>query len=256
MAVSRLRLGRARRRDPEAQMGVLDHLEELRFRIVVSVVAWLICAFVAWFFYENLIALIRLPLEQGTLGDRPPEELYVGGIATGFLLRIKVSAMAGVVFALPVILWQIFRFIAPGLAPKERKIIVPFIGSSILLFVFGAGMAYMLLPAAIRFLLGFSVGASLEPLLQFGDYVNFVSLMVLGFGVAFELPLLIVALGAVGVVSSETLRKKRGWALAATFIIGAVATPGGDPLSQTMMAIPLYLLFEGALLVLRFGFKK
>lgn len=237
-------------------MGVLDHLEELRFRLVVSVIAWFLGGVLAWFLYEPIIELIRGPLENGTIGDRPPEELYVGGIATGFILRIKVAAMAGGVFALPVILWQVFRFIAPGLKPKEKKVLVPFVLASILLFSFGATLAYLLLPAAIRFLLGFSVDASLEPLLQFGEYVNFVSLMVLGFGIAFELPLLIVALGVVGVVSSATLRRKRAWAAVAAFIIGAVATPGGDPLSQTMMAVPLYLLYEGAIIVLRYAFKK
>ena len=239
-------------------MGLLDHLEEFRRRILISVGTWFVFAIAAYIFFEPILALIRLPLEEGgTIGGvRVIDTLVVQGIATAFVLRIKLAVVSGIVLASPVILWQVFGFVAPGLRSREKKVAIPFFLGAILLFLMGAALAYLILPTAIRWLLGFVGQLGARPLIQFDQYVNFVTLMVLAFGLCFELPLLIVALGAVGVVSSRTLRSKRPWALLATFVIGAVATPGGDPLSQTLMAVPLYLLYEASILIVRFAFKK
>lgn len=238
-------------------MELLDHLEEFRRRLLIAVGVWFLFALTAYIFYEPILDLIRLPIDQGGyVGGVKVDELYVPGITTAFVLRIKLAVTAGIILSSPVILWQIFRFIAPGLHGREKRVVLPFVATAVLLFALGATIAYLILPTAIRWLLGFVGQLEATPLIHFNEYVSFVTLMVLAFGLCFELPLLIVALGAIGVVSSSTLRKRRTWAVLAAFVIGAVATPGGDPLSQTLMAVPLYLLYEGSILVIRFAFKK
>lgn len=238
-------------------MGLLDHLEEFRRRLFIGVGAWLLAAIGSYIFYKPILDLIRLPLDKGgKIGNVVVDDLYVPGIATAFILRIKVAIFAGIVLSAPVIFWEVFRFIAPGLRSREKKVAIPFFVASILLFLLGASIAYLILPTAINWLLGFVGQLEATPLIQFNEYVSFVTLMVLAFGVCFEVPLLLVALGAVGVVTSRWLRAKRAWAFLLAFIIGAVATPSGDPLSQTLMAAPLYLLYEVSILVIRFAFKK
>lgn len=239
-------------------MELLDHLEEFRRRLLVSIGAWLVATIVAYAFFQPILDLIRLPIEEGgTIGGiEVAEALVVQGITTAFVLRIKLAVVSGIVLASPVILWQIFGFVAPGLQRREKRIAIPFFAAAILLFVIGGTIAYLMLPTAIRWLLGFVGQLDARPLIQFDQYVSFVTTMVLAFGLSFQLPLIVVALGAIGAVSSQTLRKKRALALILAFVIGAVATPGGDPLSQSLMALPLYLLYEASIIVVRFAFKK
>lgn len=238
-------------------MELIDHLEEFRRRVLISVGVWFLAALGAYIFYDPILDLIRLPIENGgRIGEVKVDQLYVPGIATAFVLRIKLAVVSGIILSSPVILWQIFGFVAPGLHRREKKIAIPFFLAAILLFAMGAGLAYLILPTAIEWLLGFVGQLEATPLIQFNEYVSFVTLMVLAFGLCFEVPLLIVALGAVGVVSSRQLRSKRAWAFLIAFVVGAVATPSGDPLSQTLMALPLYVLYEASILVIRFAFKK
>ncbi|MFP5224266.1 MAG: twin-arginine translocase subunit TatC [Actinomycetota bacterium] len=246
-----------RRRDPEGTMSVVQHLEEFRRRLFYAIIAWIVLACVAYAFYDQILGLLRLPLEEGgRIGDVVVDDLYVSGIGTAFFLKIKVSAFAGLVLAWPVIFWQIWRFITPGLRKNEKRWAVGFVAASVLLFALGAFIAYVLLPVGINWLLAFAVEPGLTPLLQFNDYINFVTLMILAFGISFEFPLILVFLAAVGMIGSDTLRGKRRWAFLGMFIIAAVATPSGDPLSQIMLAVPLYLLYEGALLFIRFVLRK
>lgn len=238
-------------------MSVVQHLEEFRKRIFFAVLAWIIASVVAYALYRPILEILRIPLrEGGRIGDVQVDDLYVSGIGTAFFLKLKVAAFAGIVLAWPVIFWQLWRFITPGLRKHERRWAAGFVAASVLLFALGAFISYLLLPVGINWLLSFAVEPGLTPLLQFSDYINFVSLMILAFGVSFEFPLVLVFLAAIGVVDSQMLRGKRRWAFLGMFVIAAVATPSGDPLSQTMLAVPLYLLYEGALLFIRFALKK
>ena len=242
-------------------MSVVEHLEELRTRIIISAVAIVAAMIVSYVFYQSILRFLLDPLTQaGMVGEvqilnEDGEPLvFIQGVVTGFFLRLKVSAFAGIVFALPVILFQFWRFITPGLEANEKRYSIPFVLSAMALFGLGGFIAFQILPIGIGFLLDFVPPA--QPLLQLTDYLNFVMLMVLGFGLSFEFPLVLVFLGLVGMIDSRMLRKRRRFAVLVAFIMAALATPGGDPLSQTAMAIPLYILYEIAILVIRFGLKR
>ena len=167
---------------------------------------------------------------------------------------MKTSAFAGLVFALPVILFQLFRFVTPGLEPRERKFAIPFVVSAVLLFVLGGYIAFLILPLGIHWLLGFVAPA--QPLIQLPEYMNFVFLLILAFGISFEFPLLLISLAGLGILSSGQLSKARRAAILSAFVIAAVATPSQDPISQIVMAVPLYILYELSILVIKYGLKR
>jgi sec-independent protein translocase protein TatC len=242
-------------------MTLVEHLEELRYRIFVCVGAYVVMVIVAYFVYKPILSFMLHPLKDaGKVGSIPVVDaqgkpiVFVTGIATGFILRLKTSAFAGVVFALPVFLYQLWRFITPGLQPKERKFAIPFVVAAVALFALGGYIAFLLLPIGIHWLLGFVAPA--RPLIHLTEYMSFVFLMILAFGISFEFPLLLVSLAGVGVLTSEQLGKARRGAILGAFIIAAVATPSQDPISQVVMAVPLYILYELSILVIRDGLKR
>ena len=235
-------------------MTIIEHLEELRHRLVVSAFAFFVGSVVAYIFYEPILDLLKLPLDEGGNIAGFNVVLSVRGVTSAFLVKLKVSIFAGLVFALPVILFQLWRFITPGLEAKEKKYALPFVGGSLFLFALGAVFAYLVLPQAIGFLLGFAQG--LQPIIFIDEYVGFVMFMVLAFGITFEIPMIILFLGAAGIVSSVRLRKLRRHAAVMSAVIAAVATPSQDPYTLALMALPLYLMYEMALLIIRFGMKK
>ncbi|MGZ4104054.1 MAG: twin-arginine translocase subunit TatC, partial [Actinomycetota bacterium] len=201
-------------------MTVIQHLEELRYRLFICLAAFLVMAVVAYIFYRPLLNFMLHPLDKaGRIGSVRVQDVYVTGIATGFVLRMKTAAFAGVIFALPVILYQLWRFVTPGLEPREKKFAIPFVLSALALFVLGAYIALLLLPVAIKFLLGFVAPA--KPLIHLTEYMSFVFLMILAFGLSFEFPLLLVFLAGVGVLSSRQLSSHRRAAILVAFVIGA-----------------------------------
>jgi len=238
-------------------MSLVEHLEELRYRLFVCIGAYVVLAVVAYFLYKPILNFMLHPLHHsGTVGHIKGSDLqvYLGGIATGFILRVKTSAFAGLIFALPVILYQLWRFVTPGLEPRERKFALPFVLSAVGLFVLGGYIAFLILPLGIHWLLGFVAPA--QPLIQLTEYMSFVFLLILAFGISFEFPLLLVSLAGVGILSSQQLSKARRAAILTAFIIAAVATPSQDPISQVVMAVPLYILYELSILVIRYGLKR
>ena len=238
-------------------MSLIEHLEELRYRIFVCLGAYVVLAIVAYFLYKPILNLMLHPLHHsGTIGriNGSKIQVYVGGIATGFILRMKTSAFAGLIFALPIILYQLWRFVTPGLEPRERKFAIPFVVSAVGLFVLGGYIAFLILPLGIHWLLGFVAPA--QPLIQLTEYMSFVFLLILAFGISFEFPLLLVSLAGVGILSSRQLSKARRAAILIAFIIAAVATPSQDPISQIVMAVPLYILYELSIVVIRYGLKR
>ena len=252
---------RRRRRSADGDMPVVEHLEELRYRLLVSVFAVLVGSVVAYTFYEPLLDFLLHPLSDAArdgeikvLDENGDPLLFVGGVSTAFFLRIKISAFAGLAFALPVVMFQLWRFITPGLQPTEKRYAIPFVASALGLFALGGFVAFKVLPVGLEFLLGFVPPA--QPLIQLTEYINFTIFAILGFGLSFEFPLVLVFLGLAGLLSSRTLARKRGLAFLLAFVVAALATPSGDPLTQTALAVPLYILYEVSILIIRFVLKR
>jgi sec-independent protein translocase protein TatC len=240
-------------------MTVIEHLDEFRYRLIVSLAAIVVGAVIAYIFYVPILKFLKGPLDQtGRVGGVEIRDipLFAPGITGPFLLRIKVSFFAGLLAALPVTLFQFWRFITPGLYANEKKYAIPFVASSVALFALGTWFAFLVLPVGIKFLLGFVVTGIQQPFILFPDYINFLTLMVLAFGITFEFPLLLVFLAGVGLVTSARLRRYRRHAIVIIAIVAAFATPSQDPFSQFAMAAPLYILFELSILVIRFAMKK
>jgi sec-independent protein translocase protein TatC len=214
------------------------------------VIAFVVATGLAFVFYNPILKFLAGPV----LSKRVPV-LYVTGIVTAFLVRVKVSMFAGFLLSLPVSLYQLWRFVTPGLEPKEKRYAIPFVVSSLVLFALGGLVAWLVLPTGIHFLLGFASGP-LRPLIQIDQYLSFIMFMVIAFGVSFEFPLLLVFLAGVGVIDSAKLRKYRRHAAVIATIVGAVATPSQDPYSQIAMTVPLYILYELTILVIRYAMKK
>lgn len=231
-------------------MTVIEHLEELRKRLVYSVLAFLATTVIAYIFYDPVLDFLLEPV----ISKRVPA-VFVSGIVTAFLVRLKVSFFVGFVFALPVILFQVWRFITPGLEPREKRFAIPFVVSSAGLFGLGTFFAFLVLPTGIRFLLSFASGP-LEPLIMVDQYLSFLMFMILAFGISFEFPLLLIFLAGAGVISSRQLRTKRQHAVFFATVVAAVATPSQDPYTMVVMAVPLYILYELSILVIRHGLRK
>lgn len=251
-----LRSRRRRAENPDAQMTVIEHLVEFRHRILVSFLAFLVGAIIAYVLYDPLFDILISPLDKaGKIGRVKVDKLNVPGITTAFNLRLKVSIFGGLFIALPIILWQLWSFIVPGLHKRERRFGVWFVLLSVGLFALGTYFAFLVLPQAISFLLSF-IGQSQQPLIQVTEYFSFLSFMVLAFGLSFEFPLLLLLLAQVGMLTSRRLAGWRRQAVFGAFVVGAVATPSQDPLSMSLLAVPMYVLYEGSILVIRYAMKK
>lgn len=237
-------------------MTVIEHLEEFRYRLIVSLSAFIVGSVVAYTLYHRIFDLLTRPLDESNkISGITVEGLNVFGVTTAFLVRIRVSIFAGLVLALPVILYQLWRFVTPGLEAKEKRYAIPFVAGSLCLFGLGTVFAYLVLPQALGFLLGFAKGVA-TPLISVDQYLKFVTFMILAFGITFEFPMVLLFLAGAGVLTSARLRSYRRHAIVGCFIVGAVATPSQDPYSMTLMAVPLYILYEVSLAIIRFVMKK
>ena len=243
----------ARAAKKRGEMTLVEHLTELRRRLVISVAAVTVGAVVGWFLYRPVLRLLLDPYRRA-VGD-PHAKFVFFGVAEPFLIQLKVSVVIGLFIASPVVLMQLWRFITPGLYPNERRMAIPFILSSIFLFCLGAFFAWLTFPAALKFLLGFG-GAELAPFLSAERYITFMLLLILAFGVSFELPVVLQFLVLAGVVSSRQLRTWRRWAILLITIFAAVITPTQDPFSMTLMAAPMVVFYEAVIWISRLVFKK
>ncbi len=222
-------------------MPFLEHLEELRWRILWSLLALAAGAVVGFVVVSRfdvlglLVRPIRPLLSGGKLRYLSP--------ADPFFITLRLALMVGVLLAFPVIVHQVWSFVSPALKREEKRAIVPALYFGLVLFVAGMALGYFgVLPIALRFLTGFQQ-ESLEPMITIGPYLGFVLKLLLGFGVAFETPVVMLVLGALGVVTSDMLRRGRRYAIVLIFIAGAVLTPP-DVFSQVLMSLPLLLLYE------------
>lgn len=233
-------------------MSMMEHLEELRDRLIKAAAIFFLISIVGFIFFETISEFLLRPLCA-----LPSERLGPNGcdlIVTGALepvsVRLKVSALTGVVGGAPFFLYQLYAFVVPGLTTKEKKYALPFILLSSVFFLLGTTFAYLTLPKGLDFLLALG-GDNFVPFFKAADYLNFVGLVFIAFGATFELPLLIFFLGLAGVVSVEQLKGFRRGAIVSITLISAVVTPSQDPFTMLAMAVPLYLLYEGTILALR-----
>jgi sec-independent protein translocase protein TatC len=236
--------GRAPRPDPN-DMTLVEHLGELRRRIIISLLVALAGGVVAFALYPHILQFFTRPycqLQPHNCG------LYITGPLQGLSIRVEVAVYGGLFLASPVILWQAWRFITPGLNPNEKRYAVPFVASSIVLFTMGAAIAYLVFPHALGFLNAIG-GKSLHLIYSPNSYLNLIVLLMVAFGVAFEFPVVLVALQVAGVLSPERLRRWRRPAIVVIFALAAIFIPSSDPFSLFAMAIPMCIFYEGAIVV-------
>lgn len=227
-------------------MTVVEHLAELRSRLMISIAAVAVGAVVCFVFSNHIIGWFLEFYENATDGDR--DAFIFTGPIDGFATRLKVATYGGIVLAAPVWLWELWRFITPGLNPKEKRYAVPFVVSSVALFLLGGVVALLTLQPALDFLLNVG-GENLQPLLTADKFLGLVSLMIVAFGIAFEFPVVLMFLLIARVISTRQLRQWRRWAIVGIFAFAAVITPSQDPYSLFLMALPLVLFYEIVIII-------
>lgn len=238
----------------ESAMSLVDHLEELRWRILKSLIAVALGTIVAFLFREQIIHFLSAPLPREA-DSLTKGKLVVTGLAEGFTVFLLISFVVGVILALPVILYQTWAFIAPGLYEREKKYAVPFIFIGILLFCMGVTLGYIVLRYPIEWLVTFAASSFTE-LVTANSYFTFVAFFILVFGLIFEIPLVLTFLSLVGLVTEETLRKKRASAHIGMWIASTVITPGADIYSPIILGTAMSFLYELTILFIRFTKRK
>jgi sec-independent protein translocase protein TatC len=236
----------------DGRMSFFDHLAELRKRIIWSLIPTLIGLLVCFRYSDRILFFLRRPLEKMNV------QLVALTPTEAFWTSMKLSMIAGIFLAMPVILWQVWAFVSPGLHQHERKFAVPFVLVGSLLFLGGAAFALLIVvPFALQFLLNFGKEQGIQPMISVSSHVDFVMKFTLAFGLVFELPLAITILSLLGLVTPSFLNRNRKYAILINFIIAAVLTPTPDIFNQTLMAGPLCLLYEvGILCAWIFGPRK
>lgn len=230
----------------DGSMTLIEHLRELRKRLVKAVLAILVATIVAWFFFDPIFVFLKRPLDdvvaQLAVSQGLDARLTLTGVADPLTLQLKTSLVTGIVAASPVWLYQIWAFIVPGLHAKERRWSLLFAGVAGPLFIAGVAIGYYVLPKGLGILLSFTPGG-VSNLLEVSRYLSFILRMLLVFGVAFEIPLFVVMLNLAGVVKGRQLGGARSWIIVGTFVFAAVATPSTDPVSMLFLALPMTALF-------------
>lgn len=235
-------------------MTFMEHLEELRKCVVRAFLAWLAAFLVCYYFSEEIYLEISRPLREAL----PEGTRLVFLTATEpFFTYMTIAAFAGVIVALPVIFWQLWGFIAPGLYAHEKRYVIPFVGASSLCFLAGTAFGFKVaFPVMFAFLVGTgTTSGELTPMLSMASYLSLAAQMLLAFGLTFELPIVIFFLARMGVVDYSFLARNRKYALLICFILGAVFSPP-DVLSQCLVAVPMFLLYEVSIWLARFFGKK
>ncbi len=241
----------------ETGMTLVEHLTELRKRLIICVAAVGIGMLIAFFAYDWIFDFLIGPYK-----DIATDENALGGgrlLQTdpleGFGVRLKTSGYAGIALAMPVLLWQVWRFVTPGLYPHERRYAVPFVVSALVLFVLGAGIAYYTLPQALNFLIDIA-GDGFVTAFSAGKYFQLITYMMLAFGIGFEFPIVLVFLQLAGVIDAAALRKARRFAIVGICVLVAVITPSGDPYSMLMLSVPMVVFYEISILIGSFIAKR
>ena len=235
----------------DAPVPFLEHLDELRSRLIKSLIAVGIATIVAFIFYDDILSILIRPYEVAV----PDSDLAFFRPTEAFSLAMRVSLWAGFILASPVILYQLWRFVAPALTSREKKWAIPLTAIFVVLFLAGILVGYLALARGLDFLFGFG-GDNLEPVIGADNYLRFAMRFILAFGISFEFPVFLFAAAAFGAVSSQQLRQSRRWTVLIIVIFAAIITPSGDPLTLMLLAVPMYVLYELSILAIRFILKK
>ncbi len=235
----------------KTEMTFLEHLEELRWRLIKSILAVAIGMFVAFPFSAKLIEILTWPNNHL---DNPPKLIFLKP-AGMLMVRFGVAIAAGIILAFPVVFYQLWRFVSPGLLPKEKRLIVPVLGFSSLSFILGVLFAYfVMIPFILPFLYGLTT-ENIVPTINISEYIGFVLRIILVTGLVFELPMISFFLTQVGLLQPRFLRKYRRYAIVIIFVLAALLTPP-DPGSQLLLAVPLLVLYELSILVSAIVYKR
>lgn len=233
----------------EGAMTFWEHLNELRSRMIRAILAFALGGVIAWWFKEDLLVLLTRPFVEGWHGtDDSRPTLHFPAPASLFLAYVKLAVLGGFVISLPIVLYQVWAFIAPGLYSREKRFAIPFVVVSCLLFALGAFFGWkVVFPLAFDYLLGFSQvplsgPLKVQPTVMVGDYIEFVTRALLAFGAVFEIPVVVFFLTVAGVINHTHLIKFARYFIVIAFILGAIITPP-DPMSQLLLAIPLCVLY-------------
>lgn len=232
--------------EQDGNMSVTKHLEELRKRLIHAIVAIVIGSCCSYFFIEDIIDYLTLPVGK----------LYYLQPAEAFFTYIKVAILGGLLLALPFVFYEAWSFILPALTLSERTIFSFLVPFSVILFLLGISFSFFfVLPLGLKFFLGFG-NENLSPLISLGKYFDFVLAFILPFGIIFELPLIVIVFAKLGLLKSSFLASKRKIFIFLSFVVGAVVSPTPDIFSQTMIAVPMILLYEISLFIVRFILRK
>jgi sec-independent protein translocase protein TatC len=230
---------------------LVEHLEELRARIIRALLAWFVGMGVAWYFRVDLLRILKRPLDVATQVRGIEANLYQQTITEGFIVSLKIAAFGGLVLALPFIVYQLWAFIAPGLYPHERRLAVPFILGAGFSFAVGVVFSYyVLLPFAVPFLLGF-LSDQVIPLLTIDKYMSQILMYLTVVGLMFELPVLSFLFTKLGMLDWRFLARNRRIAIVAIVTLAAIITPTADPFNLALLSVPLLLLYEVSIWVSR-----
>jgi sec-independent protein translocase protein TatC len=235
----------------EARMSLVEHLTELRDRLIKISIAVVVGMFISFLLYNRIFEFLIGPYKDIANADTSLTngKLLQVDPLEGFGIRMKLAAYGGIGIAMPVILWQIWRFVTPGLYAKEKRLAIPFMASALTLFAMGAGIAYWTLPKALEFLV--QIGGSDNFVTAFapGKYFTLITYMMLAFGLGFEFPILLIFLQLARILKSQQLKQWRRGAIVAIFVFAAVITPSQDPITLFAMALPMYAFYEASMLI-------
>lgn len=254
------RFSRSAKPDPAAPMSLFEHLAELRMRIIRSGLAILLGAVIVVAFYDLVLGWLIKPYldlcrrrEAGYCGDSYDRaadrvDLFILDPVEGLTTRLRVAFYGGIILALPVLLWQLWRFVVPGLHKTEKRYAVGFVASSVLLFLTGGAIAFSTLGRALEFLIDWA-GSDVDQVFQVTAYIRLVTLMVVAFGVGFTIPVMLVFLQLLGVLTPQVLLGAWRYAIVGTFLVAAAITPSGDPISLLALSVPMVVLYFVAILI-------
>jgi sec-independent protein translocase protein TatC len=238
-------------------MTLMDHLTELRRRLVIAAFAIFIGAIIGFLLYSRVLAHLVAPYcdVKHSVDPKSSCRLVVTDPLESFSIRLKLSGYVGLLLSSPVVLWQLWRFITPGLYDREKRYAVPFVLSSVVLFLLGAGLAILTFPKTLEFFAAFG-GSDLELLYTPGKYLGLLILMMFIFGLGFEFPVVLVFLEVAHVLRWQQLASWRRYAIVGIFVVDAIITPSGDPITLLAMAIPMCIFYEVAILIGRFALRR
>jgi sec-independent protein translocase protein TatC len=247
------------RRDaaPDGRMPLMEHLRELRNRLIKAILALVLGGIVGWIFFDPVWDFLKEPYEQ-----IPPDnciagkcDLVVHGIFDGFFIHLKVALIVGAVLSSPIWLYQIWAFVAPGLYQRERRWTYTFMAAAVPLFGLGAALAYVTMDKGLKIFIGLAPGDT-DVLVGVQDYLSYAQAMLFIFGLTFELPLFVVMLNFVGVLTHQRIRRSRRLLIFGVFVFAAVATPSQDPFTMLALALPTIVLFEVAEVIAYFHDRR